>query len=67
MERNKECASCKYAEFVKVSEFGTVIASKIGVCRRYPPQPFTHLGHSEFEFPRLGPNDWCGEWEEKED
>ena len=60
------CTSCKYGVFSRVNEWGEVVVTKIGLCRRFPPQPFSKgSGYSEFNFPRVETNDWCGEWKEK--
>ena len=65
MERKEACASCKYGEFARHNEWGDKIIAKFGVCKRYPPQPVSKgTGYTDFNFPRVERNDWCGEWKE---
>ena len=67
MGRIEVCAACKYGEFIQVDKRGDIIAHKLGVCRRYPPQSATHFGYSDsdFNFPKVATKDWCGEWKGK--
>lgn len=60
------CADCKYAEVV-AAELGTL---EYTICRRNPPAVTVFPGNLEtlrFEsyFPKVSPQDWCGEWKQK--
>lgn len=49
--KERRCENCQYWEI-------TYNTAPYGFCRRYPPFD---------DFPRSDPQDWCGEFKEKED
>ena len=64
MERN--CKSCEYSEFTRKNEYGEIVTLPKGFCRRFPPQYALRGSWGDYLFPSVTPDDWCGEWKEKE-
>lgn len=67
MARKQECSTCK---------FYNLDDQLMGWCRRYPPvfHPSDDLTGSEAvhpayyaQFPRVDPDDWCGEFKPRKD
>jgi len=48
----EHCGSCRYWQ-----QYGTFAA--VGVCRRRPP---VVISEAHTVWPRVGGEDWCGEW-----
>lgn len=53
-ESKERCANCRFA--LKTTK-------SLWNCRRYPPvvHPLS-MGDTVTDFPRISPEDWCGEW-----
>ena len=49
------CLSCRFFEPRYTED------NALGYCRRYPPHGFGRM-ISDWAFPMVRRNDWCGEW-----
>ncbi len=63
----KSCSSCAYCGEVKAPDvMGPVRQTVINVCRRNPPTPLVNsVGTASAFWPTVKPDDWCGEWADK--
>lgn len=57
---NECCGNCRFFRL------NTALAPGVGACRRRPPVwtgPDDVNAEGMFAFPRIGQDNWCGEWE----
>ena len=60
----QRCGSCRFGFYVE----GTEKQGRCGiwgVCRRHAPRPLAGgvgTGHSDWEWPTVNEDEWCGEW-----
>jgi hypothetical protein len=62
----RECANCKYYFYTTTrNSFNGGEMLDTSECRRYAPRRDSHAlaGEKDKRFPRVYPNDWCGEFE----
>ena len=59
-EPQERCGNCRFFRL------NTALAPGVGACRRRPPVwtgPDDMNAEGMFAFPRVGQDNWCGEWE----
>jgi hypothetical protein len=59
MEQSK-CKDCKF--YKVITEFIPDKSHGEGLCRSHPPSLVMHPDITTWGWPKIGENDWCGEW-----